>query len=597
MASSSRGGHLQRRDASPPSAPTTAEFNLDNDLDLDLDLDLESEDDDLRHGESALGEAYELQPVKAGGRRDDDEEDEEDSDGWIRPATSASGRRSSMTSTVASFQLYTPDEEAAVVKKFDRRLVLFVALLYMLSFLDRSNIGNARIAGMDADLQTTPAWDGWYPWALTTFYMTYIAFEWMSILWRHLPAHAYIAAIVFSWGLIASLQAVAVSYPMLIALRALLGIGEAAFTGIPYYLSFFFKRKELALRTAVFLSAAPLATAFASSLAFLIVSLAKNGPIAPWRLLFLLEGFPSVLIAPIAWRLIPDSPQTATYLTPRQRKVARLRLRNEETPPSPSSAADAASTSPPTSSTLSQYAAILTDPLAWLPAAIFFLTNMAFSSLPVFLPKILTEMGHPDTEAHILAAPPYLVAFLVLLPTAALSDRLRSRSAPLALHALASAAGYAVLALARPLGLSPWLRYAALFPAAAGFYAVAALLLAWSVNNQPRGPRRAAAFALLQLVGQCGPLVGTRLYPDADAPFYEKGMRACAGAMLGVAVLVGVMRVYMQVLNRRMDREEGRVQETGISEVDDVGAEEEEGLVGRSSKRRREERESFRYML
>ncbi|EEY14748.1 conserved hypothetical protein [Verticillium alfalfae VaMs.102] len=111
------------------------------------------------------------------------------------------------------------------------------------------------------------------------------------------------------------------------------------------------KRKELALRTAIFLSAAPLATAFASSLAFLIVSLAKNGPIAPWRLLFLLEGFPSVLIAPIAWRLIPDSPQTATYLTPRQRKVARLRLRNEETPPSPSSAADAASTSPQTSST------------------------------------------------------------------------------------------------------------------------------------------------------------------------------------------------------------------------------------------------------
>ncbi|KAM0283089.1 hypothetical protein ACHAQH_002692 [Verticillium albo-atrum] len=589
MASSSRGGYLQPRDASPSFAQTTAEFNLDSDLDLDLDLDLDSEDDDLHRRESSLGEAYELQPVKDD-RRDGDQEDVEDSDGWIRPATSASDRRGSVTSTVASFQLYTPDEEAAVVKNFDRRLVLFVALLYMLSFLDRSNIGNARIAGMDDDLQTMPAWDGWYPWALTTFYITYIAFEWMSILWRHLPAHAYVAAIVFSWGLVASLQAVAVSYPMLIVLRALLGIGEAAFTGIPYYLSFFFKRKELALRTAVFLSAAPLATAFASSLAYLIVSLAKNGPIAPWRLLFLLEGFPSVLVAPLAWRLIPDSPQTASYLTPRQRKVASLRLRNEETTPTVSAAASSA---PQQSSTLSQYLSVLKDPLAWLPAAVFFLTNMAFSSLPVFLPKILTEMGHPDTEAHILAAPPYLVAFIVLLPTAALSDRLHSRSAPLAFHALASAAGYVVLALARPLSLSPWVRYAALFPAAAGFYSVVALLLAWSVNNQPRGPRRAAGFALLQLVGQCGPLVGTRLYPDADAPFYEKGMRACAGAMLGVGVLVGIMRVYMQVLNRRMDREEGRVRETGAPERE----EEEEGLVGRSSKRRREERERFRYML
>ncbi|KAM0328028.1 hypothetical protein ACHAQA_005429 [Verticillium albo-atrum] len=592
MASSSRGGYLQPRDASPSFAQTTAEFNLDSDLDLDPDSD---DNDDLRHREASLGEAYELRPVKNGHRdgkrgdehEEDEDEDEEDSDGWIRPAASASDRRGSVTSTVASFQLYTPDEEAAVVKKFDRRLVLFVALLYMLSFLDRSNIGNARIAGMDDDLQTTPPWDGWYPWALTTFYITYIAFEWMSILWRHLPAHAYVAAIVFSWGLLASLQAVAVSYPMLIVLRALLGIGEAAFTGIPYYLSFFFKRKELALRTAVFLSAAPLATAFASSLAYLIVSLASNGPIAPWRLLFLLEGFPSVLIAPLAWRLIPDSPQTASYLTPRQRKVARLRLRNEDTPANPSSPSAS-----PRSSTLAQYLSVLKDPLAWLPAAIFFLTNTAFSSLPVFLPKILTEMGHPDTQAHILAAPPYLLAFLVLLPTAALSDRLQSRSVPLALHALASAAGYGLLALARPWHLPPLARYLALFPAAAGFYSVVALLLAWSVNNQPPGHRRAAAFALLQLVGQCGPLVGTRLYPDAHAPFYEPGMRACAAAMLAVAVLAVIMRLYMQFLNRRMDREDGRVRETGAA----VDEEEEEGLVGRSSKRR-EERGKFRYML
>lgn len=117
-----------------------------------------------------------------------------------------------------------------------------------------SDIGNAFIAGMDDDLQSYPKNADWYEWALTGFYMAYIAFEWMSLLWKVIPAHVYITIIVMSWGLVASLQAVATSYPMLIVLRTLLGIGEAGFTGIPFYLSFFFKRDELAFRTAVFIS-------------------------------------------------------------------------------------------------------------------------------------------------------------------------------------------------------------------------------------------------------------------------------------------------------------------------------------------------------
>lgn len=115
---------------------------------------------------------------------------------------------------------------------------------------------------MDDDLMEgtkdggTDGTDGpdYYGWALSSFYIAYIVFEWMSLLWNRIPAHIYVSAIVLSWGVVASLQAVATSYPFLIALRFLLGIGEAGFTGIPIYLSFFFKREELALRTAVFIS-------------------------------------------------------------------------------------------------------------------------------------------------------------------------------------------------------------------------------------------------------------------------------------------------------------------------------------------------------
>ena len=116
----------------------------------------------------------------------------------------------------------------------------------------------------------------------------------------------------------------------MLILRALLGMGEAAFSpGVPFYLSFFFKREELALRTGLFISAAPLATSFASSLAWLITKAGEGMPISAWRLLFLVEGFPSIVVAVFAFYYLPDGPGTAKFLTGRQKKVARLRLRNE----------------------------------------------------------------------------------------------------------------------------------------------------------------------------------------------------------------------------------------------------------------------------
>jgi MFS family permease len=148
--------------------------------------------------------------------------------------------------------------------------------------------------------------------------------------YRVVPPHIYISLCVLSWGILASIQSVAVSFPTLLIVRILLGISEAAYgNGVPFYLSFFFRREELALRTGIFIAAAPLATSFASSLAYLITKLGAHGPIAPWRLLFLLEGFPSVVAAIAAWYYIPDSPFTAPWLKPRERKVAVLRLRKE----------------------------------------------------------------------------------------------------------------------------------------------------------------------------------------------------------------------------------------------------------------------------
>lgn len=108
------------------------------------------------------------------------------------------------------------------------------------------------------------------------------------------------------------------------ALRFLMGAFEAGFgPGVPYLLSFFYRRHELGLRCGLFLSAAPLANTFAGALAYGITS--GHAAIANWRLLFLVEGLPVIAAALLAWFFVPDSPTAARFLTEEEKEVTRTR--------------------------------------------------------------------------------------------------------------------------------------------------------------------------------------------------------------------------------------------------------------------------------
>lgn len=153
----------------------------------------------------------------------------------------------------------------------------------------------------------------------------------MTLLYRIIPAHIYISLCAASWGIFASLQSIAGSFVSVFILRALLRVGEAAFSpGVPFLLLFFSKRVELALRTGLFISAAPLATSFAGSLAWLIMKAGERVPIAAWRLFFLIEGSPAIIMAVVTLYQIPDSPEMAKYLSRREKIIAQFRLRGKE---------------------------------------------------------------------------------------------------------------------------------------------------------------------------------------------------------------------------------------------------------------------------
>lgn len=398
-----------------------------------------------------------------------------------------------------------------------------------------------------------------FDWCLVAFYIAYITFEWMILLYRVVPAHIYISLCVLSWGLIASLQSVVTSFGQLLFLRSLLGVSEAAFgPGVPFYMTFFLKRSELAYRVGLQISAAPLATSFASSIAWVIVKLSQNGPLEPWRALFLFEGFPSVIAAIFAWYFIPDSPETARFLTTRERRVAKLRLL-EEHRQHQRSASTAESYNTNTRG-ISKHDLIKTllSPLPWLQALMFLSVNVSFASLPVFLPTIINSMSFSPLASQILSAPPYLVAFGFVLFIGHKSDQIHdSRSYFLAGVALMSSISYAIVAIAGQFHTdigeagSITLRYISVYGAAMGLFSAVTLIITWNLNNQRSSTGKGAAMVVLNVVGQCGPLIGVKLFPDTDGPLYVKGMAICSGFMAGVALLAMVIRFMLHTMNRR----------------------------------------------
>ncbi len=503
---------------------------------------------------------------------------------------------------------YTDEEEEAVVRKLDRKLVIFLGFLYMLSFLDRSNIGNARIAGLEKDLALSSSQ---FDWLLTAFYITYIGFEWMILLYRLVPAHVYIALCVMSWGVVASLQSLTTSFSQLLILRGFLGITEAAFgPGVPFFMTYFYKRSELAYRVGLQISAAPLATSFASSLAWVIVKISQNGPIAPWRALFLVEGFPSVLAAVAAWYYIPDSPAKARYLTARERKVAVLRLQSEQH--HSHSHGSASGTTLARRLDLKDVLSIILDPKSYLTALMFLSVNVSFSSLPVFLPTIINSMSFSPLASQALAAPPYLFAFLFVLLIGRYSDKMPdSRSLFLIGVSLLSAFSYAGIAIAgylhESLGEagSITIRYVGVYGAAMGLFSSVTLIITWTLNNQATATGKGTGLTLLNIVGQCGPLIGVHVFPKDQGPLYVQGMAICAGFMaFGVAGLAGILRLVLNHANKRHGLSKpapsGEYELVGRAggkiEVDDELGDVEETLIG-GSRKVNSENGGFRYML
>jgi MFS family permease len=440
--------------------------------------------------------------------------------------------------------------EKALVRKLDVRLLPVLTLLYLLSFLDRSNVGNARVEGLAKDLHMT---GDQYLTGLTLYFIGYVLFEVpANIVLKLSSPRFWLPTLTLVWGVVSTLMGVTQSRAGFFVVRFFLGVAEAGlFPGIVFYFSMWYKRNERQFRVALFFSAASLAGAFGGILAWGIAHMKGVGGYDGWRWIFILEGLLTVVVSAASYFFVQNYPASANFLTDSERDLVQRRLKEDS---------DATEDE---KFNWHNVRAAVTDVKCYLYALGFHTLSLPLYTLSLFLPSIITSLGYTAAQAQLMTIPPYAIAFILTLSVAFLSERYRRR-APLILASSSLAIlGYILLLSDHRPGVS----YLGTIFAAGGIYPSVALTLAWPANNVSGQTKRAIANALQISIGNLGAVLGTQLYRTETAPRYYLGHSFALGYMVAnLAVTSGLW----WVLKRENERRDAVAAASSSVDVDDA---------------------------
>ncbi|KAL3485277.1 major facilitator superfamily domain-containing protein [Aspergillus germanicus] len=437
----------------------------------------------------------------------------------------------------------SPSETRRIIRKVDLHLLTLFTIINLFSFIDRVNIGNARLLGLQDDLNLS---GNRFNIALTCLLFTYCVVELPSnILCKIIGGHIYVPCLVLGFGLITTCTALVTDQGGLYASRVVLGIFEGGISpGLVFMLSLFYRRHELGFRTSIYISASSASGAFGGLLAIGLSKIPRWGLIHTWKNIFFFEGLVSMLLAIIAFFIIPSGPGTAGFLTESQCKLAVSRLQVDE-----------AATGHHQRTTLRD----VRDGLTSLPivacAIGFFFGNTCAQSFSLFSPSIIGAIGYTDELAQLLSVGPYVAACILSILTGYISDTYRTRAYPILATAPLGIAGTALL-LFLP-DSAPGAKYGALYLAAPGIYAFLPLWITWAVNNASTPTAKAVAAGLVFSVGSLGGILAPWVYLARDAPGYRTGHAILFAFLVGSWGVAAGLVGYVKRINGKRDVEGG----------------------------------------
>ncbi|KXN84387.1 hypothetical protein AN958_12646 [Leucoagaricus sp. SymC.cos] len=434
-------------------------------------------------------------------------------------------------------------EEKALVRKLDGRILPFACLLYLFAYLDRSNLGNARLQGLPQDTLGGDPTGELFDLVNSVFFITYIVFQIpATVISKLFPPRLWMASSAIGWGLSSTLMASAFNFAGLIVARLFLGIFEAGFgPAIPLYFSFFYTKQEMGLRMAYWFGFAAVAGAFGGLIAFGIQHAQTH--ISNWRLLFIVEGGPPILLGILTMFFLPNRPESTTFLNERERKLALERMNRD-------SSGDTGATV-----NKAHIWMALKDWRIYTGGVIYFGLNCALASISAFLPTIITTLGYNNARAQLLTVPPYAVAAVVLIMFSMASDFLQTRGIFMAIASAIGGIGYLLMLTVHD---NLHVRYFATFCIVSGTYTTIGIIIAWFAHNLGSETKKATGIPMFMAIGQCGSVLGSHIYPKTEGPRYIKGFAICCALEFLAAVCAIILTISYRWDNARRDKLYGK---------------------------------------
>lgn len=305
--------------------------------------------------------------------------------------------------------------EKKTIRKVTRRIIPLLFLLYIISYLDRANVGYAALE-MNEALGLTSKMFG-----LVTgiFFIGYFLFEVPSnILMQKFGARVWITRILFTWGIISMATGFAQNATQLYIIRFLLGIAEAGlFPGIILYLTYWFRAKERASTIAMFMTAIAVSYIIGAPVSTLIIDHIHWMNVPGWRWMFIIEGAPAVILGFVTYFYLTDRPEQAKWLTAEEKNWLISELRKDE------------ELREKKGKQTTSHKTALTDPKLWYLALIYFVYTAGTLGVGYWMPQIIKGLSGylSNTQIGFIATIPYIIASIVMNYWSRRSDRTGER--------------------------------------------------------------------------------------------------------------------------------------------------------------------------
>ncbi|KAH0346383.1 putative MFS transporter, partial [Aureobasidium melanogenum] len=422
--------------------------------------------------------------------------------------------------------------------KLDIMIMPALTILYILNYLDRQNIAASKLANIMKDLDMSVQQ---YNTCVSILFVGYILMQIPSnlvlskIKW---PA-AWICSAVVGWGAVSACTAAVSSFGGLVAARFCLGFVEAVFfPGAFFYLSMFYNRKQIALRTAILYSGSQLGNAFGTLLAIGILKLDGHHGLEGWRWLFLIEGVLTIGIALIFVTYLPNSNKNIWTFTQQQLDWLKWNYERDQKQQDESDEVTA----------MQGFLLAVKDPKTWLMCSTLYATYTA-AAVNNFFPTVVGGLGFGRNLTYVLTAPPFILCVIAMLCNGFHSDKMGERYLHIALPLIITVIANIIAVSTLNIGA----RYFAMCLLPLSFYSSAICQLSWISGSlsQP-AVKRAASIAIINAICNTPNIWTSYLY--YDSPRYVAAFSVNLGAAVVASASASATYFYLRRQNQLMDQ-------------------------------------------